>query len=164
VIHAVEKLKDKDFLEKDSTISILVESIKRAKETMFQLELQISFILPDESSAELFTRIKLNIGGRPLDLKISFCYDRLLSWILDPKLSSYLIHDKDNTIYFEYEGEWLESLLPAIAMGDNSYDVFHSLSKESLIIEKLFTVPQSITHVNAGTQQTLRDIFIRPVS
>jgi hypothetical protein len=43
-----------------------------------------------------------------------------------------LIHDKDNGIYFEYEGEWLESLLPAIAMGDNSYDVFHSLPARNL--------------------------------
>jgi hypothetical protein len=63
VIHAVEKLKEKDFLVKDSTISILVESIKRAKETMFEPEEQISFILPDESSAELFTRIKLILVG-----------------------------------------------------------------------------------------------------
>jgi hypothetical protein len=158
ITNGVEKLKGKEFPEKDSTISILNTRITEAKETMSALEKQFYFIFPEESNRSQAEKIKLNVGGRNLDFKISFCEDNLLSWILHPKWSSYLIHDKDNRIYFDYEETWLEPLLRTL-VDDVYLDPFYPQSEEVSLVGKQFTDSLSKVVVKPVSIQTLRDIL-----
>jgi hypothetical protein len=146
ITNEIEKLKEKEFPDKELTISSLETKVVEAKEQILILCEQFAFIFPtDNDLIENTQTVKLNIGGRNLDLKISFCDDSVLSFILHPKWSSYLIHDKDNRIYFDYERRWLEPLLQVLTNDDTSS--FYDSSKESILLKKKYHSSQPFRNI-----------------
>jgi hypothetical protein len=118
----IENLSTNNLSEAGSAINLLLKRLKVASTQASSLQFlkESPFSASKGSSTD---RLKLNVGGDYLDLKRSALVDNpscgwnLLSCLFDERLEKYLLKDKHDSVYFDYDLEWFEPVLKCIREG-----------------------------------------------
>jgi hypothetical protein len=107
--------------------------LNTAKSKLIEMD-QINSIL---SMTEINgSKIKLNIGGKKFDIKRITLEEHeqklgfLSLFLLSPKWEEYLLKDKNNRIYFDYELDWLENIVKIISLGTLEWNKLSEQSDE----------------------------------
>jgi hypothetical protein len=127
----IESLSTSSLSEGNPTINLLLKRLKMAAAQASSLQsLKDSPFSTSKGSST--DRLKLNVGGDYLDLKRSALVDNpacgwnLLSCLFDERLEKYLLKDRNDRVYFDYELEWFEPVLKCIRDGTAPFRYFDS--------------------------------------
>jgi hypothetical protein len=117
-------------------ISSLEEKLNTAKSKLIEME-QINSILSITEVTEINgSKIKSNIGGKKFDIKRTTLEEHeqklgfLSLFLLSPKWEEYLLKDKNNRIYFDYDLDWLENIVKIISLGTLEWNKLSEQSDE----------------------------------
>jgi hypothetical protein len=162
ITNEIEKLNQKEFTNKDSTVDSMKKKLKLEMEFLDKLQSMSSRVFPEQKETEIFSGvIKLNIGGKKLDLKIpnlnSFEVDRnsVIS-LLQTRWSKYLLKDKDERIYFDYERKWFEPILRKDISDDSELISLFPTFPETQLLQKII---QGTRHNQSSLTAQLVNIF-----
>jgi hypothetical protein len=159
----IEKLNQKEFTNKDSTVDSMKKKLKLEMEFLDKFQSMSSQVFPEQKEMETSSSgvIKLNIGGKKLDLKIP----NLNSFEVDPnsvisflqtRWSKYLLKDKDERIYFDYERKWFERILRKDISDDSELISLLPTFQETQLLQKVF---QGTRLVQSSLTAQLVNIF-----
>jgi hypothetical protein len=138
------------------------KKLKLEMEILDKLQSMSSQVFPEQKETENSSGvIKLNIGGKKLDLKVpnlnSFEVDRnsVIS-LLRTRWSKYLLKDKDERIYFDYERKWFEPILRNDISDDSELISLLPTFQETQLLQKIF---QGTRHNQSSFTAQLVNIF-----
>jgi hypothetical protein len=110
--------------------SSLEDKLKTAENLLDEMEQINSMMKYREPSTANNPSIKLNVGGRNIDIKRSKVLEQeknlhFLSFLFLSSLwNDFFLKDKKNRIYFDYELKWLEPIFSSLFF-NSSVTVFH---------------------------------------
>jgi hypothetical protein len=136
----LKTLRENDFVNKETLLASVEQSVDELSIKFNHVELTFaqssSLVEPTKRNSNK----TLNIGGKRVVHNRSsvanssmFSSQNMLAFLLDNNWDKYLFTDKNNCIYFDYEYEWIESLL-------TQSEKSQSLSKQATCLFDLFVL------------------------
>jgi hypothetical protein len=136
----LKTLRENDFGNKETLIASVEQSLNELSIKFNHVELTFAQLSSLVEPTKRNNSKTLNIGGKRIIHNRSsvanssmFSSQNMLAFLVDNNWDKFLFTDKNNCIYFDYEYEWIESLLTQSAKPQ-------SLSKQSTCLFDLFCV------------------------